>query len=117
VRKRAATRAGENGSLNETVVAEGIVEDEVAWAEEMAERRLIRAVTRHEHDRILCADPRGYCRFKLHVKRDLSRDRAARGDRRSIAIDRILGRSGNCGVAGHPDIVVAREVDDVSISD
>ena len=56
VRERPPPRAGQDAALDDAVVGQRVVQDQIARAEQVADRRFVRRVTADEDDRVLRAD-------------------------------------------------------------
>ena len=103
VRERPAASAGEDRALNDAVVRQRVVSDQVARAEQVADRRFVRRVAADE-DRSQSSTPMklGDPLLQLAVHRLLARNQPAGGDAGAEAVDRRPWRP--AAIAGSPDM-------------
>ena len=111
VGERAATGAGEDGPLEEAVVGEGIVEDEVSRADDMADDGLVGGMAADEGDRVVGADEPGDRLLELLVDDLLARHQPARRHARAVAIQRCLRGCRHLRLPRHAEVVVGRPAD------
>ena len=117
VRERPAAGAREPGAAEDAVVRQGVVDDQVLRAEQMAEHRDVRGVPAHQDDRVLAAQEPRQGGFQLAVDRPLAgRDPARRG-RGPVANGRVRRGTGHFRVARESQIVLRREIEVVAAGD
>ena len=97
-------------ALEDGVVGEDVVDDEVARAQQVPDRRDVGRVARDEDDRRGRAEEPGQRALELAMDRLLAGDQAARAGAGAVAIDRVLGRGDDGRVVGHADVVVGAEI-------
>ncbi len=115
--KRPASGAGKDGSFDDAVVGQCVVEDQVAGSEKVPDHGFIGGMTAGEGQGVFGSQEIGDCIFQFHVDCFLAGDEAAGGDAGAEAVDGLFGGGGNGGVAGHAEVVIASETDDVPAID
>ena len=76
--------------MDDAVVGQRIVSDQVAGAEQVADRRFVGGVAADEHDRVFHAEQVGDAPLQLAVQRLLAGNQPAGGDAGAELIDGVL---------------------------
>ena len=94
-----------------------VVHDQVAGAEEMADRRLVRGVSTDKRDRRLCSDKGRQLPFQFPVHRLFARHQTTCRNTRAVSLDRLLRGAVDRGIPRHSKVVVAGKADHRTAAD
>ena len=110
-------RAGQQRPLDDAVVRQGVVQHQVAGADEVADDRLVGGMSAHEAQGRLGAQEAGDRPLQLAVQVLLAGRQAAGRDAGAVAVDGLLGGLRHRRVARHPHVIVTGEVDQFAAAD
>ena len=113
VRERTAPGAGEDASLDDTVMRQGVVQDQIAGAQQVTDHRLVRGVTAGHCHGVFDSRKTGNRLLQLPVQVFLTGDQPAGRDAGAVAVYGVLGGPGNLGMPRHPLVVEAGKIDHV----
>ncbi len=109
--------AGENAALDDAVMRQGVVQDQIAGAEQVADRSFVGRMAADVDDGIFGADEFGNCPLQFAMHGLFARNQPAGRDAGSVTVDGVLGGLGHHRIARHADVVVAGEVDQLAAVD
>ena len=114
VREAQPVRTREQGSLHRAVVQQLVAEHGVARPHEVRDRGNVRRDAADVENAVLDPNESRKLLLELLMDRSLARDDSARRNRRAIAMDGIDHRGVHARIAGESEVVVVREVDQLT---
>ena len=99
--------AGKKNALQDTVMAERVMEDQVVFVKKMTDGGDIGRMAAHKNHRILDPDMGGQPLFEIPVDLSLSGNEPAGRDGSAVAVERFLCSRNDLGMTGKPEVIVA----------
>ena len=99
VRERSPTGTGQNAALNDAVMRQGVMQNQIARAEQVADRGFVGRMAADVDDGIFRADEVGNCSFQFTMHGLLARHQAAGRDAGPEAVDGVFGGLGHHRIA------------------
>ena len=117
MRERPTPSARQNAPLQNTVVRQGVVEDQVAGSHQVSDHGLVGGVSADEAQCGLGSQELGDLPLEFDVEILFARDEPTGRDAGAVFSRGVLSRLDDDRVARHADIVVTREVDHLAAVD
>ena len=96
---------------------QSVVQNQVARAKQVADRRLVGRMAPDVDDRVFRTDQAGDGHFQLAMNGLFARHQAAGRHRRAEAVDGVFGGLSHRRIARHANVVVAGKVDQLATAD